>query len=99
MLLAIALIVAGAAVLSHTAPFPFVFEAFRPARSLWRGPPASGGPPTIYLSFDDGPNPEWTPPLLDALRDTEIRATFFLIDDHITDESAPIVRRIADEGH
>ncbi len=41
----------------------------------------------------------WTPPLLDALRDTGIRATFFLIDEHITAETAPIVRRMADEGH
>ena len=56
-------------------------------------------PPTIYLTFDDGPNATWTPPLLDALRDTETRATFFLIDEHITPETAPIVRRMADEGH
>jgi peptidoglycan/xylan/chitin deacetylase (PgdA/CDA1 family) len=37
--------------------------------------------------------------LLDALRDTGVRATFFLIDEHITDDTAPIVRRIADAGH
>ena len=28
-----------------------------------------------------------------------VRATFFLIERHITDETAPIVRRMADEGH
>jgi peptidoglycan/xylan/chitin deacetylase (PgdA/CDA1 family) len=53
----------------------------------------------LYLTFDDGPNATWTPVLLDALRDTGARATFFLIDDHITDTTAPIVRRMADEGH
>jgi peptidoglycan-N-acetylglucosamine deacetylase len=92
-------IAAGLAALTLTAPFPFVLEAFRPARSVWRVTPQPNVPPTIYLTFDDGPNPEWTPALLDALRDTGAHATFFLIDRHITSETAPIVRRIADEGH
>ena len=92
-------LILGAIALAHMAPFPFLFEAFRPARSLWRVPPAPGAPPTIYLTFDDGPNPNWTPPLLDALREAEIRATFFLIDDYVTAETAPIVRRIAEQGH
>ena len=86
------------AALAHIAPFPFLLEAFRPDRSLWRMPRSSGAP-AIYLTFDDGPNPEWTPPLLDALRDQHAKATFFLIDQHLTDETAPIVRRMADEGH
>jgi peptidoglycan-N-acetylglucosamine deacetylase len=89
----------GAAFAAHTVPFPFLLEAFRPSRSVWRVAPAPGAGPTLYLTFDDGPNTAWTPPLLDALRDTGARATFFLIDEHITSETAPIVRRIADEGH
>jgi peptidoglycan/xylan/chitin deacetylase (PgdA/CDA1 family) len=80
-------------------PFPFLLEAFRPAKSLWRIKPPPGAPPTMYLTFDDGPNARWTPPLLDALRDTGARATFFLIDEHITDATAPIVARIAADGH
>ena len=99
MVIIIALIIGGAAALAHTAPFPFLFEAFRPSRSMWHVPPVPGSPPTVYLTFDDGPNAEWTPPLLDALRDTGARATFFLIDAHITPETAPIVARIATEGH
>jgi peptidoglycan/xylan/chitin deacetylase (PgdA/CDA1 family) len=89
----------GAAALAHTAPFPFLLEAFRPSKSLWKVAPAPGSPPTIYFTFDDGPNPDWTPVLLDALRDQGVRATFFLIDEHITAETAPIVKRISDEGH
>jgi peptidoglycan/xylan/chitin deacetylase (PgdA/CDA1 family) len=89
----------GLVTLAHTAPRPFVLEAFKPARSVWHVKGTPGEPPTIYLTFDDGPNLEWTPPLLDALGDTGARATFFLIDDHITRDTAPIVRRIADEGH
>ena len=95
MLIAIAF---GVAALAHIAPFPFLLEAFRPDRSLWRMP-RSAGPPAIYLTFDDGPNPDWTPALLDALRDSGAKATFFLIDHHVTDETAPIVRRMAEEGH
>ena len=99
MLAIVAIIIGGAAVLSHTAPAPFLFEAFRPARSLWRVDARRGTTPTLYLTFDDGPNPHWTPALLDALQDTRIRATFFLIDEHITAETAPVVKRIAQDGH
>ena len=60
---------------------------------------ARGGPPTVYLTFDDGPNPAATPALLDVLAQEKVQATFFLIERHITDETAPIVRRMADEGH
>ena len=95
----IAALVVGALVAAHTVPFPFLFEAFRPSGSVWHVDQKRGTPPTLYFTFDDGPNAQWTPPLLDALRETGVRATFFLIDEHITDETAPIVRRMADEGH
>ena len=99
MLLILAIAIAGAAILSHTAPRPMLFEAFRPNGSVWRMPAAAGDRPRVYLTFDDGPNLAWTPPLLDALRDEGATATFFLIDDRITDESVAIVRRIAEDGH
>lgn len=92
-------IIVGVVFAAHTVPFPFLLEAFRPSQSLWRVKPVAGSPPTLYLTFDDGPNAAWTPPLLDALRDTGVNATFFLIDDHITDETAGIVKRMVDEGH
>ena len=92
-------IVVGVAFAAHTVPFPFLLEAFRPARSVWHVSHAPGSSPTLYLTFDDGPNAEWTPALLDALRDTGVNATFFLIDEHITEDTEAIVRRIADEGH
>jgi peptidoglycan/xylan/chitin deacetylase (PgdA/CDA1 family) len=95
----VAAVLIGAAVAAHMLPFPFLIEALRPSGSVWRVKPQRGLPPTLYLTFDDGPNAVWTPPLLDALRDTGAQATFFLIDEHITDSTAPIVRRIADEGH
>ena len=96
MLILAALLIGAAA---HMVPFRFLLEAFRPSGSVWRLKPEPGRPPTIYFTFDDGPNAQWTPPLLDALRETGVHATFFLIDEHITPETEPIVRRIADEGH
>jgi peptidoglycan/xylan/chitin deacetylase (PgdA/CDA1 family) len=98
-MLLLVLVATGIFALAHTAPFPFVLEAFRPARSVWHVKTPPGAPPAIYLTFDDGPNVKWTPPLLDVLREADVQATFFLIDDHINSETAAVVRRIADEGH
>ena len=91
----------GLVFLAHTAPFPFLLEAFAPSRSVWRvkDDPSRKGPPLVYLTFDDGPNPAATPELLDVLRDQQAHATFFLIDDHFTETTAPIVRRMFEEGH
>jgi peptidoglycan/xylan/chitin deacetylase (PgdA/CDA1 family) len=99
VLVVLAIAIGGAALLSHTAPGRFLLEAFRPSKSVWRVASPAGAAPRVYLTFDDGPNREWTPVLLDALRDEQIVATFFLIDEHITLETAPIVKRIADDGH
>jgi chitooligosaccharide deacetylase len=84
-------------VLTHTAPFPFLLERFSPAQALWHMPQTA--PPSVYLTFDDGPNPTATPRLLDVLKNEQARATFFLIGDHLTEETAPIVRRMFEEGH
>jgi peptidoglycan/xylan/chitin deacetylase (PgdA/CDA1 family) len=91
----------GVLFLAHTAPFPFLLEAFSPSRSIWHVPDGPGrkGPPLVYLTFDDGPNPAATPALLDVLRETGGRATFFLIDAYLNESTAPIVRRMFDEGH
>jgi peptidoglycan-N-acetylglucosamine deacetylase len=98
-MLVFVVVLLGVLAISHMAPFPFLLEAFRPSRSVWHVDAAPGSAPTLYLTFDDGPNPDWTPPLLDALRDHEVTATFFLIDQHITPATEAIVRRIHDEGH
>ena len=83
--------------LAHTAPAPFALDAMAGDRAVWHMPRAD--PPTVYLTFDDGPNPSTTPALLDVLARERVRATFFLIDQHVTPETAPIVRRMFDEGH
>jgi peptidoglycan-N-acetylglucosamine deacetylase len=90
-------VLVGVGVLAHTAPFQFLIDWLHPSRSVWRMPPRD--PPTVYLTFDDGPNPAATPALLDLLARERVKATFFVIDKHVTDATAPIVRRIAAEGH
>ena len=87
----------GIVTLAHTAPAPFLFDAVVRGRAAWHMPKRDR--PTVYLTFDDGPNPTTTPDLLDVLARERAHATFFLIDRHITDETAPIVRRIFDDGH
>lgn len=52
----------------------------------------------LALTFDDGPNPAWTPRLLDILAGHEVRATFFLIGKYAQVEPE-LVRRIAQAGH
>jgi peptidoglycan/xylan/chitin deacetylase (PgdA/CDA1 family) len=89
------LIGVGAAVLAHVAPFPFLFDVTE--RTVWRMPATD--PPTIYLTFDDGPNLAATPQLLDVLRQHAVPATFFVISRYITDDTLPVVRRIFEEGH
>ncbi len=57
-----------------------------------------GGRRTIALTFDDGPNPEATPRLLDTLAAHDVRATFFLLGRHVSRWPA-LARRVAEEGH
>jgi peptidoglycan/xylan/chitin deacetylase (PgdA/CDA1 family) len=90
---------AGAVLLlMHLAPFPFLLDWANRDVAMWRVPQPPGGR-TVYLTFDDGPNPEATPALLDVLARHQVRATFFIIDRHLSVETAPIVRRAAAEGH
>ena len=49
--------------------------------------------PIIALTFDDGPNTVITPQVLDILENEGIVASFFLIAQNITPESAKMVRR------
>ncbi|WP_374944436.1 polysaccharide deacetylase family protein [Sphingomonas sp.] len=52
----------------------------------------------IALTFDDGPDAEWTPRILDILKRTRTPATFFIIGENALTEHA-LLRRMVDEGH
>ncbi len=55
-------------------------------------------PGKIALTFDDGPDPEWTPQILDILKAKHVRATFFIIGAN-AEANPDLVQRIFDEGH
>jgi peptidoglycan-N-acetylglucosamine deacetylase len=55
-------------------------------------------PQEIALTFDDGPNPEYTPRLLDILEIHNIRAAFFLVG-KFAEAHPALVRRMVVEGH
>ncbi|PYO49240.1 MAG: hypothetical protein DMD72_05525 [Gemmatimonadetes bacterium] len=52
----------------------------------------------VALTFDDGPNPDATPRILDTLREKGVRATFFVLGSH-AERWPELVRRISHEGH
>ena len=54
--------------------------------------------PRVALTFDDGPDPERTPALLDALGELGAPATFFLLG-RCVDAHPAVAARIAREGH
>lgn len=52
----------------------------------------------IAITFDDGPNPDYTEMLLEGLAEREVCATFFLLGKEV-EKYPDIVRDIYDEGH
>ncbi len=58
----------------------------------------AGGEHQVALTFDDGPDPKWTPKVLDILKAAGVKAAFFLVG--VNAEQHPdLVRRIVAEGH
>ena len=63
---------------------------------IWRMPADNSN--TLYLTFDDGPNPLATPFVLDELRKYDAHATFFCIGRNVK-EYPQIYSRILKGGH
>jgi cellulose synthase/poly-beta-1,6-N-acetylglucosamine synthase-like glycosyltransferase/peptidoglycan/xylan/chitin deacetylase (PgdA/CDA1 family) len=55
-------------------------------------------PNTVALTFDDGPDPQWTPRVLDVLRRHHAHGTFFVVGSRVN-EYPELTRRILAEGH
>ena len=55
-------------------------------------------PGELALTFDDGPNPAWTPRLLDLLAEHNVHATFFMVGKFAKAER-DLARRVAQAGH
>jgi cellulose synthase/poly-beta-1,6-N-acetylglucosamine synthase-like glycosyltransferase/peptidoglycan/xylan/chitin deacetylase (PgdA/CDA1 family)/spore germination protein YaaH len=52
----------------------------------------------VAITFDDGPDPRWTPKVLDILKAANVKAAFFLVGKN-AERYPNLVRRIVDEGH
>ncbi len=69
----------------HALPTPYVIRRAGYQKGL------------VALSFDDGPDPEWTPPILDILKAKHVPATFFVIGENAMPHPF-LLNRIIDEG-
>ena len=71
----------------NTLPMPYVVDMYGGTQEK-----------KVALTFDDGPDPNWTPKILDVLKEKGAKATFFLIGAEV--EKFPgIAKRIYNEGH
>ena len=74
------------------------------AHTDYKAASASGGKQSdeltkkVALTFDDGPNPDYTPVLLDELKKRGVPATFFVLGTEV-EQYPKLVRRASEEGH
>jgi peptidoglycan/xylan/chitin deacetylase (PgdA/CDA1 family) len=54
--------------------------------------------PDVVLTFDDGPDPDWTPRFLDELRRLDVRATFFVLGERARRQRR-LLRKMRRAGH
>jgi cellulose synthase/poly-beta-1,6-N-acetylglucosamine synthase-like glycosyltransferase/peptidoglycan/xylan/chitin deacetylase (PgdA/CDA1 family)/spore germination protein YaaH len=55
-------------------------------------------PKKVSLSFDDGPDPEWTPKVLDVLKQYHVKGTFLMIGE-VAADNVGLMQRVYREGH
>lgn len=67
-------------------------------KTLIAGPDTDRQRHIIALTYDDGPSPRNTPPLLDLLAEHNVTATFFMIGEHVR-KHTDVARRVVAAGH
>jgi len=55
-------------------------------------------PKKVALSFDDGPDPKWTPQILEILKRYNVKGTFFMIGE-TAEDNIGVMQRVYREGH
>ncbi|PBC59754.1 oligosaccharide deacetylase [Streptomyces sp. Tue6028] len=73
----------------------------RPVKTAVRREPIlqmSGSGRRMVLTFDDGPDPRYTPHILSTLREYDVRAMFFVCGEMAVDNK-DLLREMADDGH
>ncbi|MBZ5694103.1 MAG: glycosyltransferase [Acidobacteriia bacterium] len=67
-------------------------ESFQSYPMSWRIQQMGAAPHKVALTFDDGPDPQWTPKILDVLNQKKAPAAFFVIGES-ANQNAEIVKR------
>ncbi|MFF6996860.1 polysaccharide deacetylase family protein [Streptomyces sp. NPDC008313] len=99
---------------THHPQGPSAYRAYRLRPLAGNGPPHLSPPRTavrrkpilrvpghgrsMVLSFDDGPDPSWTPDILRTLRRYDVRAMFFVCGE-MASYNKDLLREMADDGH
>lgn len=73
-------------------------ETIRQASGAVQEENVSGEKKKIALTFDDGPHPQYTPEMLAALKERNVKATFFLLGQEV-EKYPEIVKQIQEDGH
>ena len=68
-------------------PFPYVIRKYGKAKDN-----------EVILTFDDGPDPKFTPQILDILKAEHVPASFFMVGENM-ESNIPLVKRIYDAGY
>lgn len=76
--------------------YRFLLQLFSGGRILYSVPNELQR--TVVLTFDDGPNPRYTPAILDILRRNQVSATFFVSGEH-AEKYPELVQQLVAEGH
>ena len=70
-------------------------ETFKSYPLTWRIQQMGDLPKQIALTFDDGPDPQWTPKILDILKEKGVPACFFVIGESANQETDLVKREFA----
>jgi len=73
-------------------------EGLDPLPTPYRVGRYGSNPKQLAITFDDGPDPQWTPKILDVLKKRQVPATFFLIGIQ-AEKFGDVTNRIYAEGH
>jgi cellulose synthase/poly-beta-1,6-N-acetylglucosamine synthase-like glycosyltransferase/spore germination protein YaaH/peptidoglycan/xylan/chitin deacetylase (PgdA/CDA1 family) len=70
-------------------------ESFQDYPLSWRIQQLGADPKKVALTFDDGPDPTWTPKILDVLKAKQAPATFFVIGESANQDEDIVKREFA----
>lgn len=79
----------------YLANTPFWLRMIFPPGVVWKGNPTGN---TVYLTFDDGPDPEVTVFVLEQLRNYNMKATFFCVGSNVA-KYPEVFEKVKSEGH